>query len=235
MEFRHEDALRAAFPELNVGVIRARGPFRDASGSAEVAALVERARARLAAGGEGEFPEVVAWRRAFSRMGLKPTQYRSASEALLRRLRQDGALPTVHPLIDLANAVSVGFAVPIAVFDLEHVEGGLEVRRAGGDEVYLTFAGGEERPEPGEVIFADAGGRAHARRWCNRQSGLSAIRPSTREVLIVAEAMHAGGAETVARLVDTLAGALTAHGATVLATAHPSAAAPIFGFAPPES
>jgi DNA/RNA-binding domain of Phe-tRNA-synthetase-like protein len=233
MEFRHAAALRAAFPELSVGVIRARGPFLDASASPVVTTLVERARTRLAAGGEGEFPEIVAWRRAFSRMGLKPTQYRSASESLLRRLRQEGCLPAIHPAIDLANAVSVGFAVPIAVFDLERVEGGLEVRHATGDEVYSTFAGDEEHPEPGEVIFADAAGRAHARRWCNRQSGLSAIRPSTREVLIVAEAMHEGGAETVARLVETLAEALAAHGATVLSTALPTAAAPIVRFAPP--
>lgn len=233
MEFRHAAALRAAFPDLSVGVIRARGPFLDASGSAVVASLVERARTRLAAGGEGEFPEIVAWRRAFSRMGLKPTQYRSASEALLRRLRQEGSLPAIHPAIDLANAVSVGFAVPIAVFDLDHVEGGLEVRHASGDETYLTFGGGEEWPEPGEVIFADAGGRVHARRWCNRQSGLSAIRPATREVLIVAEAMHEGGGETVERMIDTLSAALVAHGATVLMTARPTAAAPVVTFAPP--
>lgn len=234
MEFRHAAALRAAFPDLSVGVIRVRGPFFDSSGSPVVTTLVERARTRLAAGGEGEFPEIVAWRRAFSRMGLKPTQYRSASESLLRRLRQEGSLPAIHPAIDLANAVSVGFAVPIAVFDLERVEGGLEVRHATGDEVYSTFAGDEEHPEPGEVIFADAAGRAHARRWCNRQSGLSAIRPSTREVLIVAEAMHEGGAEAVARLVETLAEALAAHGATVLSTAHPTAAAPIVRFTPPD-
>lgn len=233
MEFRHAAALRAAFPDLSVGVIRVRGPFFDSSGSPVVTTLVERARTRLAAGGEGEFPEIVAWRRVFSRMGLKPTQYRSASESLLRRLRQEGSLPAIHPAIDLANAVSVGFAVPIAVFDLERVEGGLEVRHATGDEVYSTFAGDEEHPEPGEVIFADAAGRAHARRWCNRQSGLSAIRPSTREVLIVAEAMHEGGAETVARLVETLAEALAAHGATVLSTAHPTTTAPIVRFAPP--
>jgi DNA/RNA-binding domain of Phe-tRNA-synthetase-like protein len=233
MDFRHSPEIRAAFPELAVGVLRVRGPFADVALRPEVIDLVERARARLAAGGEGEFPEVAAWRRAFSRMGLKPTQYRSASEALLRRLRQDGALPPIHPLIDLANAVSVGFAVPIAVFDLERVEGGLEVRGATGDESYLTFAGTVETPEPGEVIFADAAHRAHARRWCNRQSGLSAIRPATREALIVAEAMHAGGVETVARLVETFEGLLALQGATVLATARLDEESPVFSFAPP--
>jgi len=38
-------------------------------------------------------------------MGMKPTQYRCASEALLRRYRRDRVLPRVHPLVDLCNAV----------------------------------------------------------------------------------------------------------------------------------
>jgi DNA/RNA-binding domain of Phe-tRNA-synthetase-like protein len=42
-------------------------------------------------------------------MGLKPTQYRCAPEALLRRLRKEGTLPPLHPLVDLCNA-GVGLA-----------------------------------------------------------------------------------------------------------------------------
>jgi DNA/RNA-binding domain of Phe-tRNA-synthetase-like protein len=38
---------------------------------------------------------------------MKPTQYRCASEALLRRFRKEGALPRIHPLRDLCNAVSL--------------------------------------------------------------------------------------------------------------------------------
>lgn len=233
MDFSHSSEIHATFPELAAGAIRARGPFAALGDHPEVIALVEGAGRRLAATAESEFPEIAAWRRAFARMGLKPTQYRSASESLLRRLRLDGALPAIHPLIDLANAVSVGFAVPVAVFDLARVEGGLEVRPARGDERYLTFSDVIETPEVGEVIFADAIGRAHARRWCNRQSGLSAIRPATHEVLIVAEAMHEEGAECVERLVATMTRLLAAQGATVSATGRPSKAAPIFSFAAP--
>src|SRR4029453_258902 len=137
------------------------------------------ARARLETASEGELPEVQAWRRTFSRMGLKPTQYRSASEALLRRFRKDGSLPRTHPLIDLCNAVSLAFAVPVAVFDLAKVDGSLEVRYATGDESYLTFSGETEQPDAGEVIFADEARRAYARRWTNRQSGYSAVRDTT--------------------------------------------------------
>jgi DNA/RNA-binding domain of Phe-tRNA-synthetase-like protein len=83
--------------------------------------------------------------------------------------------------------------------------GGIEVRRANGDERYETFGGEIEHPDPGEVVFADDAGQAHARRWTNRQSGLSAVSDATTSVMIVAEAMHDGAQADVARLVDTLA------------------------------
>ena len=78
----------------------------------------------------------------------------------------------------------------MAVFDVDSITGPLEVRYATGDEDYLTFAGDIEHPAPGEVIFADQAGEAHARRWTNRQSGRSAVRDSTATALIVAEALH---------------------------------------------
>jgi hypothetical protein len=56
-------------------------------------------------------------------MGLKPTQYRCASEASVRRFRNDGSLPLIHPLVDVCNAVSLAYAISIAVFDLDQVNG----------------------------------------------------------------------------------------------------------------
>jgi DNA/RNA-binding domain of Phe-tRNA-synthetase-like protein len=90
------------------------------------------------------------------------------------------------------------------------------VRHATGDETYLTFAGEKEHPVPGEVTFADAAGNAHARRWTNRQSGLSAVTADTRSALIVAEALHEGAAADIARLTAALAGALRAGRVSVL-------------------
>ena len=137
-------------------------------------------------------------------MGLKPTQYRCASEALLRRLRRDGTLPKLHPLIDICNAASVAYAIPVAVFDLDHVAGNLMVRRAKGDEAYLAFSGEIETPDPDEVIFADDEGGAHARRWANRQSRRSAVSAVTTRALIVAEAVHEDSGADVQRLADEL-------------------------------
>jgi DNA/RNA-binding domain of Phe-tRNA-synthetase-like protein len=162
------------------------------------------AEERLADATESALPEIQAWRRTFAKMGLKPTQYRCASGSLLRRFRKEGSLPRLHPLIDLCNALSVAFAIPVAVFDTSKVTDWIEVRYASGDESYLTFAGETEHPAPHEVVFADGEGRAHARRWTNRQSGYSAVQESTASVLIVAEAMHETAADDTGRLVATI-------------------------------
>ncbi|WP_232302683.1 B3/B4 domain-containing protein [Elstera litoralis] len=128
---------------------------------------------------------------------MKPTQYRCASEALLRRVRQSGTIPALHPLIDLCNAVSLATALPVAVFDLTQIGGSLTVRFARGDERFEAFSGELETPPAGEVIFADAAGNAHARRWCNRQGRRAAVGPATTRALIVVEALHADAARDI--------------------------------------
>src|SRR3989440_662719 len=188
VHFQHSGEIWRDFPQLVPGALYAEGITHDVPVGPRTGTFIATARSRLAERPEGELPEIQAWRRAFSRMGLKPTQYRCAAESLLRRFRKEKSLPRIHPLIDLCNAVSLAYATPVAVFDTSAITDSVEVRYAAGDETYLTFAGETEHPDPGEVIFADAAGSAHARRWTNRQSGLSAIRPGTTTALIVAEA-----------------------------------------------
>ncbi|PST19330.1 hypothetical protein C7U61_12430 [Rhizobium sp. JAB6] len=210
MFFRHSNEIWSEFPELVPGVLFAEGITSTADVGDRIAGYHATAAGRLRQGPESEMPEIQAWRRAFSKMGLKPTQYRCASEALLRRFRQEGMLPRLHPLVDLCNAISIAFAIPVAVFDLAKISGDLEVRHASSSETYLTFSGEMEHPEAREVIFADAAGQAHARRWTNRQSGLSAVRNDTRGVLIVAEALHESAARDIAKLIAAIAAELAA-------------------------
>ena len=139
MYFQHAADIWRDFPSLVPGVLYAEGITGGAvAGPDHLTAI---AGARLADGPESEFPEIQAWRRAFARMGLKPTQYRCAAESLLRRFRKEGSLPRLHPLVDLCNAASLAFAVPVAVFDTAKVAWPLEVRYAAGDEDYMTFGG----------------------------------------------------------------------------------------------
>jgi DNA/RNA-binding domain of Phe-tRNA-synthetase-like protein len=205
MYFCHSPQIWEQFPQLVPGLLVVEGLWPEAEVEARLQAWFQRAQARLGQEAESQLPEVSAWRRAYAQMGLKPTQYRSAAEALLRRFRRGEEIPRLHPLVDLCNAISLAFALPVAVFDLGQVEGYLEVRHARGDEQYLAFNSEIETPPAGEVIFADAAGQVHARRWTFRQSLRSAINPATAQALIVSEGLHETAARDVANLIAALA------------------------------
>jgi DNA/RNA-binding domain of Phe-tRNA-synthetase-like protein len=229
MYFQHSAQIWRDFPALVPGVLYVEGITEGGSTSGAADRFAAIAKSRLAAvSAESELPEIQAWRRAFAQMGLKPTQYRCASESLLRRFRREGSLPALHPLVDLCNAVSLAFALPVAVLDAARITGPLEVRYATGDETYLTFVGDVEHPVPGEVIFADQAGQAHARRWTNRQSGLSAVRDTTSAALIVAEALHDSAPADVPELVAALTAEMQAAWPVIPQTAVLTAASPRF-------
>jgi DNA/RNA-binding domain of Phe-tRNA-synthetase-like protein len=230
MDFQHSGEIWRDFPQLVAGAVLVTGITDHVVTDDRVARFTDIAKSRLAGMTESELPEIQAWRRAFGTMGLKPTQYRCASEALLRRFRKEGTLPRLHPLVDVCNAVSLAFAIPVAVFDVAAISGCLRVRRATGSEDYLTFSGEVEHPDPGEVIFADEAAQVHARRWTNRQSGLSAVRARTRTALIVAEAMHDSASSDVPGLIAAIVAELDAIWSVTPVAAVLSQSAPRFAF-----
>lgn len=210
MYFCHSPQLWQDFPQLVPALLLLDDIQPDMAVDDRLKPLYERARQRLKHSPESQFPEVSAWRRVYAAMGLKPTKYRSAAEALLRRFKREDDLPRLHPLVDLCNAVSLAFALPVAVFDLDQVDSYLEVRYATGRETYLAFDHQLEHPAPGEIIFADAADQVHARRWTFRQSRQSTVSAQTRRALVVSEAMHETGLADEQALLATLAAQITA-------------------------
>lgn len=200
--FSYDPELLAAFPTIRAGAIHVvdltNGPTPDdviAQFEAEQRATIEQIGQTPLA----ELPSLAAWRRAFSRFGVSPTQYRSAAEALLRRLTKQGNIPSINLVVDLANLISVRYRLPVAVFNQAPVRGRTVVRFAEGNERFTDLGSGVTGPPAaGEVIFVDDDGLVSARRWCWRQSLESAASPTTTEVLITIEGHHAGAEEAVA-------------------------------------
>lgn len=209
MYFSHTQEIWQQFPQLVPGLLVVDGIHLQVDIETQLEFWYQRARERLSQRPESQMPEISAWRQAYAQMGLKPTKYRSAAEALLRRFKREDDLPRLHPLVDFCNAISLAFALPVAVLDLAKVEGYLEVRYAKGTEEYLAFSGEIENPPPGEVIFVDAANQAHARRWTFRQSLHSSVSPETTHVLIISEAMHKSAATDIRDLIGVLAKEIT--------------------------
>jgi hypothetical protein len=76
MLFSHSPQLLDQFPQLAVTALSVTGITAAPDVADTTRPFLERATARLTQRPESEFPEITARRRAFSQMGLKPTQYR---------------------------------------------------------------------------------------------------------------------------------------------------------------
>jgi DNA/RNA-binding domain of Phe-tRNA-synthetase-like protein len=202
MRFTYDDAIAARFPAVAGGAIHATGITNGPSPDALRAAFATEQAAtltRLGARPLSEVPSLAAWRRAFRAFGVDPTAYRSAAEALLRRLTKQGEIPSINTLVDIGNLVSIRYGLPVAIMDQARMTGGTTVRFATGDEAFTDLgSGATETTDPGEVIFVDEAGLVSARRWCWRQAGESAARSDTTEILVTVEAQHDGGADAVA-------------------------------------
>lgn len=212
MYFMHSEAVWNVHPNLHALTIAAGNVLGMKDDPKRLEKLLPVIEKRLASHAESDMPEISSWREAFSRMGMKPTQYRCASEALLRRFRKEKSMPSFHPLVDYLNYVSMAFAIPIAAYDCEKISQGITVRAAEGFETYITFQGETEHPAPGETIFADPEGNAHSRRWTHRQSAKSVVNAGTDSVLIVAEALHPTAHQDLLSLGREVEAALTEAG-----------------------
>lgn len=201
-QFQYEPALLQRFPNLVGGVLWAEN-LHNRPTPPDVLALYQSEQRQVYEAmkdrSPSEIPSLAAWRGAFRAFGVEPTQYRSAAEALLRRLVKKGDIPSINLLVDLYNLVSIRYRVPMAAFDLSSLTGNLTVGFAVGSERFTAHDEPEAaHPDPGEVIFVDDSGLIFARRWCWKQSLESATTLDTTAALITVEAHHSGAQADIA-------------------------------------
>lgn len=213
--FQYEPAIISRFPKLAGGVILGNG-LKNGPSSSEVIELFfgeqKKVVENIGSTPLSELPTLAGWRAAFRAFGVDPTGYRSAAEALLRRLTKKGNIPSINTLVDLCNLVSIRYGLPVAAIDRRCITGTITVRFARGDEAFVNLNQSEaDNPSAGEVIFTDEKDVVVARRWCWRQSEESAARDESTEVLITIEAQNDGGMELVKSAAAELQELLKVH------------------------
>ncbi|GAC1394778.1 MAG: phenylalanine--tRNA ligase beta subunit-related protein [Ktedonobacteraceae bacterium] len=225
----HKDIL-TRYPTTVGGVILAQGITNEPTSESLQAVYRAEQQATIQRIGQtplSQIASLAAWRGVFRGFGIDPTQYRSAAEALLRRLTKKGDIPSINTLVDIGNLVSIRYALPVAVFDTQTLQGAVTVHFANGTERYTTLGQDEvEHPEVGEVVFSDDTALIIARRWCWRQSEQSAAQAHTTNAIITVEAHHAQGQHDVQAALNDLLELLRkyAHGNFtfgILDTTHP--------------
>jgi len=206
--FQYHADILARYPTVVGGVILAQGMTNGPTPTSLQSMYQAEQQATLQRIGSTPLSQIIslaAWRGAMRSFGVDPTQYRSAAEALLRRLTKKGDIPSINLLVDLGNLVSIRYALPVAVFDTRALQGTVTVHFADGSERYTTLRESEvDHPEPGEVVFSDETKLVIARRWCWRQSEDSAANAETHNAIITVEAHHPEGHREVEAALEDL-------------------------------
>ncbi len=130
-----------------------------------------------------ETPDILPYREAFRALDINPNKYLCSIEALLTRIAKKKGFPSINTAVDLGNAISIKYHLPIGAHDLDTMDGGLDVRLAQPGDMFVAFgATEEESPDPGEAIYV-SGHQVRTRRWAWRQSEVGKITEETRSIL----------------------------------------------------
>jgi len=202
------DAVRRRFPTYRAVVVQASGLRNGPSDRDSVELLREaeaRARSRLGDRVPNALPEIAAWRAVMSAFGCKPSRYPCSAEALLKRVARGDELPAVNRLVDLYNAISVAWALPLGGEDVERVRGDVVLMPASGDE---EFDGGDP-PAPGEIVWRDQLG-VTCRAWNWRQGTRTRIAEASTHVYFLLEAIEDEGVRALGPAADELRAHLAA-------------------------
>lgn len=136
---------------------------------------------------------LAAWAEVFKAFGAKAKRTPCSAEALRKRVLRDGALPAIDPVVDLYNAISIRYALPVGGENIAAYAGAPRLVIADGSERFDTVKEGEvvyESPEPGEVIWRDDEG-VTCRRWNWRQGVRTRLDASARQMWFILESLPA--------------------------------------------
>ena len=200
-------------PEYCLGVVVAEG-FDQAAAAPAVAEMLDAAVADFAArhadDAVREIPGIKACRDAFYALEMNPNKFMVSIEALAKRVQKNAALPHIGPLVDLGNAFSLNFEVPMGAHDIDQMEeSGIEVRFAGTEDHFQPM--GEEALEDvpaGELVYV-SGHTVKTRRWLWRQSEDGKITEETSHVFFPIDGFADVNLADVQRAADGLAAFLS--------------------------
>ena len=131
---------------------------------------------------------ITYYRDAFRKLDINPNKYMCSIEALVTRTVKKGEIPNINSLVDLGNALSLKYNIPLGIHDIDKFRGNIEIREANGTEDFIPFDGeGVEHPDKGEIIYV-SGNDVKTRRWTWRQGENSKITEDTANIFIPLDA-----------------------------------------------
>ena len=96
------------------------------------------------------------YREAFRSLGINPNKFMCSIEALMTRISKGNSIPSINPIVDLGNALSLKYHIPVGVHDIsKFTNGEVMIRKATTDDVFVPFNSTEvEHADEGEIVYA---------------------------------------------------------------------------------
>lgn len=185
MKFIVEKEIFEKLPSVCFGVVVAKG-IDNNKAYPEIDRLLDeniRAAAQYFEGRKvKEEPDILPYREAFRALDINPNKYPCSIEALFTRIAKGKGMPHINPVVDLGNAVSLKYTLPMGAHDLGGSSEDIRIRLTRPNDTFLPFGGeAEETPDPGEIVYA-VGHQVRTRRWTWRQSEHGKITSASTDI-----------------------------------------------------
>ena len=189
-----EDSFWELFPQAVIGIAVAEGMKPAASVPADDAAEIERLLDRANVQAErfitsdviSENEPVRAWREAYRAFKTKKGA-RCSIENLLKRVLKGNPVGSITPSVDVYNAISLKYALPVGGEDLDSLAGDLRLGVTEGGDAFLPLGEDAEDPTlPGELCYRDDEG-AVCRCWNWRDGQRTALTDDSANAILVVE------------------------------------------------
>ncbi|MBW6464800.1 MAG: hypothetical protein K0B84_11560 [Firmicutes bacterium] len=185
MKFIIEDKVFDMLPEVCFGVVVAHN-IDNSANNPEIISLMEEAinstRLKFNETKPKEHHDIQPYREAFRKMEINPNKFPCSVEALAARIVKGGTLPDINPAVNLVNAFSIKYTLPMGAHDLDSTSEDIEVRFSRSGDSFIPF--GEKEPEIlecCELVYA-AGYHIKTRKWIWRQSDFGKVTETSKNI-----------------------------------------------------
>jgi DNA/RNA-binding domain of Phe-tRNA-synthetase-like protein len=211
MLFSVDDRLFRLFPALQIGVLVCEIENKR-YGEDRLEAVLDGIRVGFSYERPQDHPHIKVWREAFTKLGISASKYYSSIESLLRRALKGGPFPRINPVVDLYNAVSLKYLVPMGGHAVSALEGSVSLCFAEGGEPFVPMDGGEiEKADKDEVVYKDEK-EVLTRRWVWRQCDKDKVIGDTASIFVPIDVMEGLETGLCEKVMDEMEQSLSRNG-----------------------
>ncbi|WP_300369887.1 B3/4 domain-containing protein [Brachyspira sp.] len=129
------------------------------------------------------------YRDAFQKLNINPNKFMCSIEALLTRISNKKGMPEINSIVDLVNAVSIKYKLPMGAHDLDSMnDKDFYVRYSSNGDTFLPFGeSNKENVDKNELVYA-VSNEVRTRRWIWRQSEYGKITENSSNIIFPIDA-----------------------------------------------